>query len=283
MLRPCPQSHHNQIIMKLSPLGALLLVAVVCAADDNSHGSNSHISNRKTSTSNHLGTFRPETALNGIDILRENRLLRKLADSNNFHLFSKSGKAATTKSDKAAKSSKALGAQNQKVEDDSSSSTLFTTCADVQAKLDTCEAEAAAPHWLFIQLADECTLFRDENGVYHLESNKFHVDTEWFTDRPMQLEKTEPTAEWFANFNERFDDEKGMPNAALTIVDDDTSKDVVVSVFAEGYIKEGEESEVPTYGYKLEQSTEQESVMSLEDMMGGKDSVTFDHCSMFIE
>ena len=152
----------------------------------------------------------------------------------------------------------------------------------MQAKLDTCEAAAAAPGWLFVQLADECTLFRDEDGVYHLESNKFHVDTEWFTDRPMQLEKTEPTAEWFANFNERFDDEKGMPNAALTIVDDDTSKDVVVSVFAEGYIKEGE-SEVPTYGYVLEQSTEQESVMSLEDMMGGKDSVTFDHCSMFID
>jgi len=43
------------------------------------------------------------------------------------------------------------------------------------------------------------------------------------------------------------------------------------------------ESEVPTYGYILEQSTEQESVMSLEEMMGGKDSVTFDHCSIFID
>jgi len=275
--------------MKLS-LGAALLhttfVAVVCAADDDGHGgSRAAISNRETtSTSNHLGTFRPETALNSIDTLRENRLLRKLADGNNFHLFAKSGKAATTKSDKAAKSSKALGskAKAQKIEDDSSSS-LFTTCADVQAKLDTCEAAAAAPGWLFVQIADECTLFRDEDGVYRLESNKFHEDTEWFTDRPMQLEKTEPTAEWFANFNELFDDEKGMPNAALTIVDDDTSKDVVVSVFAEGYIKEGEESEVPTYGYKLEQSTEQESVMSLEDMMEGEDSVVFDHCSMFIE
>ena len=50
---------------------------------------------------------------------------------------------------------------------------------------------------------------------------------------------------------------------------------------------------MPTYGYVLEQSSQQESVleqssqqesvMSLEDMMGGKDSVTFDHCSMFID
>ena len=58
---------------------------------------------------------------------------------------------------------------------------------------------------------------------------------------------------------------------------------MVVSVFAEGYIKEGE-SEAPIYGYKLEQSTEQESVVSLEDLMeGGEDRVTFDHCSMFID
>ena len=235
-------------------------------------------------TSNHLVVHRIETVLNVIDTIRGNQLPRKLADGNN-QLFAKSSKAATTKSDKAAKSSKALGskAKAQKVDDDSSSS-LFTNsnCADVQAKLDTCEAAATVPHWLFVQLADMCTLFRDEDGVYHLESNKFHEDTEWFTDRPMQLEKTEPTAEWFANFNELFDDEKGMPNAALTIVDDDTSKDIVVSIFAKGYVKEGE-GEVPTYGYVLEQSTEQKSVVSLEDMMGGKDSVTFDHCSMFVD
>ena len=111
-----------------------------------------------------------ETALHGIRLLH-----RKLADGNSFQLFPKSGKAATTKSDKAAK---ALGSKSkvQKVENDSSS------CTDVQAKLD-------------MQLADMCTLFCDGDGVYHLESNKFHEVTEWFTDRHTQLEKTEPTAE----------------------------------------------------------------------------------------
>ena len=90
-------------------------------------------------------------------------------------------------------------------------------------------------------MADMCTLYRDEEGVYHLESSNFHKDTEWFTDRPMQLEKTEATSDWFNNFNEMFNGGKGcMPNASLTIVDDDMSKDVVVSVFAEGYVKEGE-------------------------------------------
>eukprot|EP00985_Skeletonema_marinoi_P012234 scaffold5862_cov91-Skeletonema_marinoi.AAC.7 len=103
------------------------------------------------------------------------------------------------------------------------------------------------------------------------------TNTEWFTDRPFQLEATQPTSEWFKNFTELFDDEKGMPNAALTIVHDDISRDVVVTVFAEGYIKDTEAEgegggEGQTYGYKLEQSTSQESVMSLEALMGGEDS-----------
>ena len=55
-----------------------------------------------------------------------------------------------------------------------------------------------------------------------------------------------------------------------------------MSVFAAGYVKEGE-SDAPIYGYKLEQSTEQESVLSLKDVMEGEDSVTVDHCSMFID
>ena len=46
---------------------------------------------------------------------------------------------------------------------------------------------------------------------------------------------------------------------------------------------EGGGGEGHTYGYKLEQSTSQESVMSLEALMDGEDSVTLDHCSMFID
>ena len=150
-------------------------------------------------------------------------------------------------------------------------------------------SRAAAPKWLFVQMADMCTLYRNVDGEYHIESSKFHKNTEWFTDRPFQFEATQPTSEWFNNFTELFDDEKGMPNAALTIVHDDISRDVVVSVFAEGYIikdTEGEGGgggEGHTYGYKLEQSTSQESELSLEALMDGEDSVTLDHCSMFID
>ena len=129
---------------------------------------------------------------------------RKLAAS--YQLFSKSSKKADGKSDKA-KSAKAYS-KGQK------ESTLFTSCSDVQAELDAYKAAATAPHWLFVQMADMCTLYRDDDGVYHLESSKFHKDTEWFSDRPFQLEKTISTDEAFAEFDKAFDD--GPPNAALT-------------------------------------------------------------------
>ena len=266
----------------------LLLFAIVSVygADDSSSNSAAAAGVSKKKNSNHLPLIRHETFANAISALRGGR--RKLAAG--YQLFSKSSKAdgksgkadSSTKSDKANKSAKAYS-KGQKEND----SALFTSCSDVQAELDAYKAAANAPHWLFVQMADMCTLYRDEDGVYYLESSNFHEDTEWFTDRPMQLEKTEPTSDWFNNFNELFDDGMGMPNAALTIVDDDMSKDVVVSVFAEGYVKEGEGEDaegVTTYGYKLEQSTDQESVLALESLMeDGEDSATFDHCSMFID
>eukprot|EP00985_Skeletonema_marinoi_P018944 scaffold10715_cov96-Skeletonema_marinoi.AAC.1 len=186
---------------------------------------------KTSSNSSHLTKFRQESVVNIMHVLSENRgRRRRLRPEDVVGVSAKSSKT-TSKSAKASSSS-------------------------CQAKLDTCQAAAAAPKWLFVQMADMCTLYRNEDGEYHIESSKFHKNTEWFTD---QL----------------FDDEKGMPNAALTIVHDDISRDVVVSVFAEGYIKdtEGEGGGVgQTYGYKLEQSTSQESVMSLEALMDGGDS-----------
>jgi len=245
----------------------------VYAAGDSVTGSAGGVS-KKDATSKLLPKIPHAIFADTILAIDENRrfLGRKLAAASH-QLFPKSSKADSAKSAKAY-------SKGQK--EDESSSLFTSSCSDVQAKLDVCEAAAAAPHWLFVQIADMCTLYR-KDGVHYLESSKFHKDTEWFTDRPMQLEETQPTDEWFANFNEQFDDGKGMPNAALTIVDDDESKDVVVSVFAEGYVKEGGDEGVTTYGYKLEQSAKQASVVALDSLMNGEDSVTFDHCSMFID
>jgi len=269
---------------KLLPKLLIFAIAIVsvCGAD-NSNSAAAGVSKKKA-VSNHLPLLPHETLVNTVSALRVGRRLgvHKLFSKSSKKVDGKSGKAnSSTKSDKANKSAKAYS-KGQKGND----SALFTSCADVQAKLDTCEAAANTPSWLFVQMADMCTLYRDDDGVYYLESSNFHKDTEWFTDRPMKYEKTEATSDWFNNFNELFDDEKGMPNAALTIVDDDMSKDVVVSVFAEGYVKEGEGEDegVTTYGYKLEQSTDQESVLALDSLIEDEeDSITFDHCSMFID
>eukprot|EP00985_Skeletonema_marinoi_P026052 scaffold19821_cov166-Skeletonema_marinoi.AAC.9 len=234
--------------MKLVSLFALLLAAVLFSAIPGIGALSDaemkrldlvEISSPKKKTSSmssHLTNFRHESVVNIIHSLSENRG-RRLRPDDVVGVSAKSTKT-TSKSAKASSSS-------------------------CQAKLDTCQAAAAAPNWLFVQMADMCTLYRNVDGEYHIESSKFHKNTEWFTDRPFQYEATQPTSEWFNNFTELFDDEK------------------------EGYIikdTEGEGGgEGHTYGYKLEQSTSQESVMSLEALMDGEDSVTLDHCSMFID
>ena len=70
----------------------------------------------------------------------------------------------------------------------------------------------------------------------------------------------------------------------MTLVKDDESLGVVVSVFVNGYMKNSEsEGDQAVYGYNLNQSEEQEKVKSLEELMGGDDKMEFDHCSFFID
>ena len=247
-----------------------------------------------SSRSNFLPSFPGETLLHMFSTIEDNnrriqaatrKLESHITTNTAAALFPKSakdGKAAIAKSSKEAstKSSNLFDTapkSSKEVKSSKGGDGAAASCDAIQAKLDVCEAAANVPHWLFVQMADMCALIDNGDGTYSLESSKFHPDTEIFSDRPFQLEETQSTEEWFEGFDEQFDDGKGAPNAALTIVDDDTSKDVVVSVFAEAYTK------WDVYGYKLKQSASQESVMSLEELMGGEDSVVFDHCSMFID
>ena len=102
----------------MKPIKTLLLlllcfcgiIGVVSADNGSGTSSNSHYdisenhSERKTkATSDHLRMLRAETALHILDILRGNRYRCKLAGGGNFQLFTKSGKATSTKSDKATK------------------------------------------------------------------------------------------------------------------------------------------------------------------------------------
>ena len=167
---------------------------------------------------------------------------------------------------------------------DSKSSKAQCGCDMVEAELADVKAKLAAlqqPQLLFTQAADKCVL--DMSGdTPTIESKNFHGDTVIFTDRPLTNENTTSTASWFNNFNELFNDADGWPNTAMTFVNDDESVGVVVTAFVNGYIKDGEDNQT-IYGYDLNQSEEQKKVKSLEEIMGGKDKVEFDHCSFFID
>jgi len=140
------------------------------------------------------------------------------------------------------------------------------------------------PTYLFVQMFDECIFQTTDSGIVVVKSRHPHGQTVQFSDRPFTYEQTITTEEFFDTFPDKFnDDNGGMPNSAITLVQDDESKDVVVAVFAKAVIKHREDPDGPTYVYKLEQSDEQASVTSLSDILGGKNKVTYDHCSIFID
>ena len=166
--------------------------------------------------------------------------------------------------------------------------TKETTCeaalAESEKNLAACQASGAeeeGPSYMFVQMADQCIFQTTDSGTTILKSRHFHGDTIMFSDRPFTYEKDMSTTSFFEDFDDTFNaDNGGKPNAAITLVQNDESKDVVVSVFV---VKHRDDSDGPTYVYKLEQSDEQASVASLSDIMGGEDKMTYDHCSIFID
>jgi len=140
------------------------------------------------------------------------------------------------------------------------------------------------PKYLFVQIADQCIFQTTDGGNLVLKSRHFHGDTMVFSDRPFTYEEEISTESFFDGFDDAFNaDNGGKPNAAITLVQNDESKDVVVSVLVKAVVKHQDDPDGPTYVYKLEQSDEQTSVTSLIDVMGGKDKMTYDHCSIFID
>ena len=146
------------------------------------------------------------------------------------------------------------------------------------------EKEEEGPKYLIVQMADQCIFQTTDSGNLVLKSRHFHGDTVMFSDRPFTYEEEISTESFFDTFDDTFNaDNGGKPNAAITLVQNDESKDVVVSVFVKAVVKHRDDPNGPTYVYKLEQSDEQDSVTSLSDVMGGKDKMTYDHCSIFID
>ena len=169
-------------------------------------------------------------------------------------------------------------------EDDGKTSTCEAALAEAEENLATCEEKEEEPSYLFVQMADQCIFQTTDGGNTVLKSRHFHDVTVVFSDRPFEYEEEIATESFFDDFDATFNaGNGGKPNAAITLVQNDESKDVVVSVFVKAVVKHRDDPDGPTYVYKLEQSDEQASVASLSDVMGGKDKMTYDHCSIFID
>ena len=253
--------------MRLHSATLLLSVSAFAAGsiNDNAGEANS----AQTAPTSNLISLRHSLAFQALQLLHQERISARHLVSSYDHDGSRELKPDSTKSAKnGSKSAK------------SKSSKAQSGCETYEAELVALKEEMAQPKWLFVQVGDKCVL--DMSGdTPTIESANFHGDTELFTDRPFKLEKTASTKDWFTNFNEMFNDELGWPNTAMTFVNDDESVGVVVSAFVNGYTKD--ESDQTIYGYELNQSEEHEKVKSLEEILGGKDKMEFDHCSFFID
>mmetsp|Transcript_19052 Transcript_19052/g.28256 ORF Transcript_19052/g.28256 Transcript_19052/m.28256 type:complete len:389 (+) Transcript_19052:171-1337(+) len=140
------------------------------------------------------------------------------------------------------------------------------------------------PSLLFVQMADKC-IIDNSTGTPLLKALKedFFNITEAFADRPLRQAHTNSTEDFFSKFNEMFEeggvDGDQWPNAAVTLVDSDKSYGIAISGFVGSYVDESG----TYYGYELKQYPEQAAMLSLEDLLEGNESVTFDHCSIFID
>ena len=249
----------------------------------------------------------PLTLVRAIDALRDGRRGRK-KEQQKQHAKKKRimAQAVGTTADASTDGSSVPPYLRRTQEDDGGGREAAATCedtlAEAEAHLEACqeyvlgEADDANPYtpddddddiepsYLFVQMADDCIFQITDNGNTVLKSQNFHGDTVIFSDRPFEYAETASTEFFFENFDDAFnDDNGGKPNAAITLVTNDESKDIVVSVFVKAVVKHKDSPDGPTYVYKLEQSDEQAAVKSLSEVMGDKDKITYDHCSIFID
>lgn len=201
-----------------------------------------------------------------------------------FHRANEVIKASTYQSDQPNKSDNHY---LRHLEGMGKEETCMAGLVSCKSDLADCNAAAAAPTYLFVQMAHNCTLSRSANAdgtmAYTMSTSDMDDETYSFSDRPFQFENEIPTEEFFANFTELFNTSK--PNAAFTFdLDDDDSlkfEGPVVAVQVDAIY----EDDSGVYSYVLEQSASQASVSSLESFFedGEGDDVMFEACNIFID
>ena len=99
-----------------------------------------------------------------------------------------------------------------------------------------------------------------------------------FSDRPYRIEMNKPTKEFVEKFDMMFGDD--LPNAAITFVSEDGEQftgPIVVTLSDPQMTSDG------TISYNIEQSRNQDGVLSILSIFEHGSSVHFTDCSLFID
>jgi hypothetical protein len=160
-----------------------------------------------------------------------------------------------------------------------------------EARLQETQEALNAPTYLFVQMAQHCTLEMTA-GQYYLKTSDMDADTYVFAEMPSQYATSLPTSYFVGYlFDELFPTTK--PNAAFTFnVYQNQSEKMfegpLISVLMSSHQINVQEDNSTLVVYGLTQSSEQQETSPMSHFFRGVDptgnaSVAFGHCSIFID
>ena len=161
---------------------------------------------------------------------------------------------------------------------DKDDSALAEVCGQAIAGKSACESEASKKKFLFVQTGMNCELTLTGDGKAKLVTDDIS-DTFQFADFPFRDEEQLSTSDFIQDFPRFFS--KGPPNAAITFVSSDDEDMALatplVAIFSNPTMVGGGIS------YDIEQSPNQDDVLSIESLFTNGNKAKFVTCSIFID
>ena len=161
---------------------------------------------------------------------------------------------------------------------DKDDSALGEVCGQAIAGKSACESEASKKKFLFVQTGMNCELTLIGGGKAKLVTDDIS-DTFQFADLPFRDEEELSTADFIIGFPRSFPE--GPPNAAITFISSDDEDMALatplVAIFSNPKMVGGGIS------YDIEQSPNQDNVLSIESLFTNGKKAKFLTCSIFID
>ncbi|OEU07247.1 hypothetical protein FRACYDRAFT_251311 [Fragilariopsis cylindrus CCMP1102] len=158
---------------------------------------------------------------------------------------------------------------------DKDDSALGEVCGQAIAGKSACESEASKKKFLFVQTGMNCELTLTGDGKAKLVTDDIS-DTFQFADFPFRDEEELSTSDFILRFPRSFP--KGPPNAAITFISSDDEDMALatplVAIFSNPMMVGGGIS------YDIEQSPNQDDVLSIESLFTNGNTTAIFHCKV---